>query len=273
MAASVLNKAYRFILVSDLDWTMVDHDDKENKSLLAFNELWKSHFQQDCLLVFSTGRSLTLYNELREEVPLGNPDVLICSVGTEIFFEKPGTDGAEPQPDKKWTQLLDQGWNRQAALDAAAQLPALVPQGESEQRPHKLSYHVKVKGDAAEKVVSELESKLKAAGVTAKVIYSGGADLDILPQHASKGKGLEFLLSEVQELVGAPKDGVLVNGDSGNDIELFAVPGVRGCMVVNAHAELKKWCDAHPSSNLFQASKRCAGGIIEALEHFQLVKS
>ena len=35
------------------------------------------------------------------------------------------------------------------------------------------------------------------AGVTAKVIYSGGADLDILPQHASKGKGLEFLLGEV----------------------------------------------------------------------------
>ena len=33
--------------------------------------------------------------------------------------------------------------------------------------------------------------------MTAKVIYSGGADLDILPQHASKGKGLEFLLGEV----------------------------------------------------------------------------
>lgn len=60
---------------------------------------------------------------------------------------------------------------------------------------------------------------------------------------------------KVQELVGPPKDGVLVNGDSGNDIELFAVPGVRGCMVVNAHPELKKWCDAHPSSNLFQV--RC----------------
>ena len=34
-------------------------------------------------------------------------------------------------------------------------------------------------------------------GVQAKVIYSGGEDLDILPQHASKGKGLEFLLGEV----------------------------------------------------------------------------
>ena len=65
---------------------------------------------------------------MQEEVPLGNPDILICSVGTEIFFEKPGSDGAEPQPDKKWIQLLDQGWNRQAALDAAAQLKELVPQ-------------------------------------------------------------------------------------------------------------------------------------------------
>jgi len=61
-------------------------------------------------------------------VPLGVPDVLICSVGTEIFFEKPGSDGAEPQPDKKWTQLLDQGWNRKAALEAAAQLNELKPQ-------------------------------------------------------------------------------------------------------------------------------------------------
>ncbi len=40
-------------------------------------------------------------------------------------------------------------------------------------------------------------SVVACAGVTAKVIYSGGADLDILPQHASKGKGLEFLLGEV----------------------------------------------------------------------------
>ena len=40
-------------------------------------------------------------------------------------------------------------------------------------------------------------SVVSCAGVTAKVIYSGGADLGILPQHASKGKGLEFLLGEV----------------------------------------------------------------------------
>jgi len=40
-----------------------------------------------------------------------------------------------------------------------------ILQSESEQRPHKLSYIVSVKGDAAEKVVSQLEHKLQAAGV------------------------------------------------------------------------------------------------------------
>lgn len=55
-------------------FVQVDHDDKDNKSLLAFNELWESKFRKDCLLVFSTGRSLKLYNELR-----------VCSLPSQVF--------------------------------------------------------------------------------------------------------------------------------------------------------------------------------------------
>lgn len=57
---------------------------------------------------------------------------------------------------------------------------------------------------------------------------------------------------QIDEAGTGPRDGVMVCGDSGNDVELFAVPGVRGCMVVNAHPELRKWCDAHAAPSLFQ---------------------
>lgn len=49
-----------------------------------------------------------------------------------------------------------------------------------------------------------------------------------------------------------PSEGIQVNGDSGNDAELFEVPGVYGCVVSNAMPELAAWADAHPSDSLFR---------------------
>ena len=63
--------------------------------------------------------------------------------------------------------------------------------------------------------------------------------------------------AQIKEAGNAPPDGVMVCGDSGNDVELFMVPGVRGCMVANAHAELREWCGAHASPAIFQV--RAAG--------------
>lgn len=45
-----------------------------------------------------------------------------------------------------------------------------------------------------------------------------------------------------------------MNGDSGNDSELFEAPDVYGCIVGNAMAELNEWADAHPGERIF----RCA---------------
>ena len=72
-----------------------------------------------------------------------------------------------------------------------------MPQSNSEQRPHKISYHVSVKGSQAEQLMQSIDQKLGHQGLSAKLIYSGGEDLDVLPCAASKGKGLEFLLNEV----------------------------------------------------------------------------
>lgn len=81
----------------------------------------------------------------------------------------------------------------------------------SEQRRHKISYHLQrssPEADAA--VLQQLRDSLAAAGLAAKVIYSGGLDVDILAQGAGKGKALEFILKELKEAGAYPPDGVQV---------------------------------------------------------------
>ena len=62
---------------------------------------------------------------LQGEIPLGDPDVLVCSVGTEIFFEATGT---QPVADAKWTSKLDQGWDRQQVVDIVSGFSGLSMQ-------------------------------------------------------------------------------------------------------------------------------------------------
>eukprot|EP00889_Picochlorum_renovo_P000943 jgi/Picre1/27973/NNA_000934.t1 len=244
----------KVILVSDLDWTMVNHHDPDHRDLRAFNEIWKTQFSTTgSTLIFSSGRSPVLYRELAEHVPLLQPDVLVCSVGTEILVDHMS------KTDEAWESYLDgQGWDRNMVLSWWS-MPcgwgALHIAAETEQRPHKVSY--KVHGDNAEhiqKAIDGLRGALDAKGIAANVIYSGSVDLDILPQRASKGKALAFLLEQLgvhtrddkgEVQMSGKVDAVVVCGDSGNDIELFEVPHVHGCIVANAHQELRQWYDAH----------------------------
>ena len=129
-------------------------------------------------------------------------------------------------------------------------------------------------------MLARLEAALAAAGVGAKVIYSGSADVDVLAPGAGKGRALEFLLRQLTAAVEASPNGgggggrsgggkesaapplpggVQVNGDSGNDAELFLVPGARGCVVANAHPELLAFAREERARRRQQAQRQQQG--------------
>lgn len=106
----------------DMFRVQVDHHDSENWSLFRFNALWEAHYRQDSLLVFSTGRSPTLYKQLRKEKPLITPDIAIMSVGTEITY------GKSMVPDDGWVRCLNQKWDKDIVIEETSKFPELKRQ-------------------------------------------------------------------------------------------------------------------------------------------------
>lgn len=248
------------MLVSDLDLTMVDHKDPSHAALLNFNCLWAAEYTHNSHLVYSTGRSMQRYSELQKDVPLLSPAVLILSVGTQIRL------GKSLEVDTEWEKELDDGWNRDVIVEEALKIPGLQFQEEPDQGPHKVSF--KLDKEKADDIQKALSARLLERGLKVKLLYSSSIDLDVLPYKAGKGQALAYLLKKLSQ-EGSLQRNVLVCGDSGNDIDLFTVDGVHGVIVSNAQEELVKWHKSHGSgTKVFNASQRCAGGIIEALEHF-----
>ena len=246
----------KFLFVTDLDNTLVGDD-----TLTELNQKLSEHRQKyGTKIVYATGRSLLLYRELQIEKNLINPDALVVSVGTEIYFD--GSDN----PDSTWSKRLTDGWNRDLVVAETAKYPELVPQPDSEQRPFKVSFFLQE--DSADKILPLLDTKLSKCGLNIKLIYSSGVDLDIVPHHSDKGQAMQFL----RQKWGFAAETTVVCGDSGNDIALFAVGNERGIIVGNAQTELLQWHNQHPADYRYLAQNFCAGGILEGLKHLGFIK-
>ncbi len=246
-----------FLFVTDLDNTLVG----ESRTLAVLNEKLKQHREEHgTKIVYATGRSLILFQELCNENPLLEPDALVASVGTEIYFNSSNI------ADRGWEDKLLPSWDRDAILAITAHFADLVMQPDSEQRPYKVSFLLTE--NLAPEVLPQLKSLLRQQGLDTKLIYSAGIDLDILPRLGDKGLAVQYLRS----LWGIDAQQTVVCGDSGNDISLFCQAEERGIIVGNAKSELLEWHHDNPANYHYLAQAFCAGGILEGLNHFGFIE-
>ena len=240
----------KVLIVTDLDNTLVGDD----KALQNLNN--KLSTRRDSIgLVYATGRSYGSTRYLMEEAGLLEPDYFITGVGSEIY--------QEGNLDSDWKAYLSQDWDRQAICKVASEFSELALQPQPEQNPWKISFFLHPA--ATEKVINNLKLRLQQLRLNAQVVFSSGRDVDILPQNSNKGNATIYL----QKRLAVSADKTLVCGDSGNDISLFEV-NARGVIVGNARAELLNWHRDFGESRHFLAKAHCAGGILEAIAHFDL---
>jgi sucrose-6-phosphatase len=250
-----------FLFVTDLDDTLVYRTVGDDSALPELNQLLSQHREKyGTKIVYSTGRSPLLYQKLQAQKTLLQPDALVLAVGTEIYL-----DGTDTQ-DSDWAEILSPAWEPEIILSVTNKYTELIPQPDSEQRPFKVSFFLEPK--ASVNVLLQLEAELQKYKLNVKLIYSSDIDLDIVPRSSDKGQAMQFLRQKWKFAA----EQTVVCGDSGNDIALFAVGNERGIIVGNARKELLQWHNEHPADHRYLASAFCAGGIIEGLNYFGLLK-
>ena len=235
----------RWLLVSDIDDTLTGDDaalEKLGTALERYRDrLW--------FAVNSSRPSESVAETLRDMFPRKLvPDACITAMGTEVSI-----DGVF-QTD--WQMRFD-GWPHAQIFETLKSL-GHEPHDPIYQTPLKVSFAVS--GQAAQ---AEARNALADAELDCQIITSGTDDFDILPPGAGKGHATKYLAKRL----GADMAHVIAAGDSGNDVALLMAAAHR-IVVGNARPEL---LTALPPGQFYHAKQAHAAGVLEGLEHFDIL--
>ncbi len=233
------------ILITDIDNTLAGNR-KSLKILLALLE----ENSKKLAWGVATGRSLELTLDIMAEQRIPIPDVLICSVGTEIYY------GPNLRIDRGWQQHLSKNWKPEQIREALGQLDFVKLQGPEGQRAYKISYYL----EDDQELLARVYQRLDEAKIHCQIIFSHGQFLDILPYRASKGMAIKYLQYKWEI---SPQD-LMVAGDSGNDEDMLRG---RSCgLVVGNHSSELENLKGKP--RIYFSPKKYASGIIDGLKHY-----
>lgn len=235
-------------LITDIDNTLIGDDNSKLDELKAF--LAEHHDRLG--FGIATGRTIDSAMEILAEYDLPEPDVMITSVGAEIYY------GHNRHQDKGWQAHLSNHWNRDKVQGCLDTLDFLDYQEEDTQRRFKVSYDM----DPGKDRLSTVHNLLQQQRIRYTLVYSHEQFLDILPHRASKGKAIRYFSYKWN----LPLANIMVSGDSGNDAEMLRGDPA-GIVVGNYSAELES---LRGKRKIHFANAECAGGILEGINHYNL---
>ena len=234
------------ILVCDIDNTLVGEK-------LSLEHLLKRLNEEERKVIFgvATGRSLRLTLSVLKEWNIPIPNLLITSVGSEIYY------GRKLVKDSGYERNIAYRWDSDLIKKCMRNLPGIRPQGAKGQGAYKISFFMDPQKAPP---ISELYMLLRKNGAHVKLVFSHGMYLDVLPLRASKGLAIRYLAVKW----GIPVERILVAGDSGNDEDMLS-GNTLGVVVGNHSPELEK---LRGHGNIYFSKGENAAGIIEAIDHY-----
>ncbi|WP_036250787.1 HAD family hydrolase [Methylobacter sp. BBA5.1] len=200
----------------------------------------------------ATGRRLDSALAVLKKHRIPTPDVLITSLGTEIYYTPHIT------ADTAWARHIDHYWNPGAIRRIVGEIPGLILQPKSEQSRYKISFQYN--SDIAPPP-DEINARLRHEEQVVNAQLSFGQYFDIVPVRASKGLALRYFAQQWN----IPLGKILVAGGSGADEDMMR-GNTLAVVVANRHREELSQLDE--LERIYFAQQPHALGIIEAIEHY-----
>ncbi|MCP4040759.1 MAG: HAD-IIB family hydrolase, partial [Gammaproteobacteria bacterium] len=237
------------LIICDVDDTLLGNDD----ALAELTRMLKDAGEPVGVGI-ATGRSVKSAVRVLRKAKVPTPDVLITSVGSEVYY------GKRLIPDAGWRKHISYHWKPKALREAMSDIRGIRLQPKENQQEYKISYFIDP--DRAPCML-DINRHLRLLNLQAKMVFSHNYYLDLLPIRASKGLALRHLSSKW----GLPLERFLVAGDSGNDEEMLC--GNTLAVVVGNYSQEIEQLRNMP--RIYFAQRTHAGGIIEGIQHYNFL--
>ena len=234
-------------IVSDLDQNLIGDVDALQRLMVVLRQHRKT-----TMFVIATGRRMDAALRLMKKYKIPEPDILITSGGTEIYY------APKLAADIAWARHIDYHWIPHKVRAILDDIAGLKRQPKSEQSRFKLSYYINP--DIAD--IEEVQRLLHHEEQSVHIHVAFGQYLDVLPSRSSKGLALRYVADRWQ----IPLEHIFVAGGSGADEDMMRGNTLAAVVSNRHHEELSQLSDVE---QIYFASKPFADGILEALEHYK----